>query len=696
MQIESLERLLKNLMWLFSSLLIFMIVFENQLVIPHWLYPIGRLHPMILHFPIVLIVLLAAWMAFSKAKEHKYVKVSLYTTALVVIVTSIMGLFLSLEDSVATDLMFRHKWSALVLTIIMVVSTGVRSPVSRILIVLALPVVIVTGHFGGSITHGENFVFEPWETPGNLAEGLPIFNVFVEPVLNDKCTGCHNPNKLKGELDLTSFSKMVEGGESGPIWNLNAPDSSRILKKIRLPLEHEDHMPPEGKNQLTQNEINLLTAWINSGADTATSIAALQPDHALYEPVTLLKEYWEQNAASDYDFEFADIETINNLNNSFRSVDIYYPGAPALEASFFVRSAFSINALKELLAVKEQIISLDLGYMPITDQDLEIIGQFKNLEKLNLNFTDLRGTGFENLLDCKSLRSLSLAGTGVNANFLTDFANLDALDVFLWETQAQIGKDSLPENITIYYGYSVEDEDPIALTPPLLQNDRIIGKNEKIILEHNFPGTEIHYTTDNTTPDSTSKVYNNPIEIHNIASIRAIALKEGWLQSKEVVFEVFKAGLVPDSLKLLTPPDPKNPGKLEKTLVDFEKGEISDFGSEKWLGYRENPMELWIDLGDQHVAQIALAYGVSIGSYIMPPEAVELWVSDDNLEFKMIERVEIPQPDGYGPSFESFVEFNLKATRYCKIKVFPVGKLPNWHSGKGEKGWVFVDELFLF
>ena len=100
-------------------------------------------------------------------------------------------------------------------------------------------------------------------------------------------------------------------------------------------------------------------------------------------------------------------------------------------------------------------------------------------------------------------------------------------------------------------------------------------------------------------------------------------------------------------------------------------------------------MELWIDLGDQDVAQIALAYGVSIGSYIMPPEAVELWVSDDNMEFKMMERIKIAQPDGYGPSQESFVAFDLKGSKYFKIKVFPLGKLPPWHSGKGEKGTGF-------
>lgn len=685
-------------MWFFSSFLIFMIVFEDKLIIPNWLYPVGRLHPMILHFPIVLVVLLGAWIAFVKQFDQKLLRVVLSSTALIVIITSIMGLFLSLEEPVKTDLMYNHKWSAMTLTLIMVLSTVVRVSIAKIFIFLALPVVIVVGHFGASLTHGENFVFEPWESPESRSELLPIFNAYVEPIFNNKCTGCHNPNKRKGKLDLTSFAKMQAGGESGPLWNLKAPDSSKILEKILLPVEHEDHMPPEGKSQLTLDEIKLLSAWISSGVDTSISFLNLQADHKLFVPVSLIREQWLKNSESEHNFEFADLETIKKLNNSFRSVDIFYPDSPALEASFFIRSAFSIDALKELLVVKEQIISLDLSYMPIKDIDLEIIGEFKNLERLNLNFTDIDGSGLGKLSLCKSLKSLSLAGTHVNGDFLWEFVEADDLDVFLWETQASFEReDSLPENITIHYGYSVTDEDPIALNPPLLIGNGMIKTNEKVELEHNFLGVEIRFTTDNTTPDSLSEIYIAPFDVDNYATVRTIALKDGWLQSRESSFEIFKYGFRPDSLKLMTLPDPKNSGLMEQTLVDFEKGEISDFKTTKWLGYREHPMELWIDFGNKPVRQIVLTYGVLIGSYIMPPEKVELWASDDNKNFRLIEQVKILQPEGYESSVKSLVDFKIKNdSRYCKLKVFPVKKLPEWHNAKGEKGWIFIDELFLY
>ena len=40
----------------------------------------------------------------------------------------------------------------------------------------------------------------------------------------------------------------------------------------------------------------------------------------------------------------------------------------------------------------------------------------------------------------------------------------------------------------------------------------------------------------------------------------------------------------------------------------------------------------------------------------------------------------------------------LKASRYSYYKLIakPVNKLPAWHSAKGKKGWVFVDEVFFY
>jgi hypothetical protein len=60
--------------------------------------------------------------------------------------------------------------------------------------------------------------------------------------------------------------------------------------------------------------------------------------------------------------------------------------------------------------------------------------------------------------------------------------------------------------------------------------------------------------------------------------------------------------------------------------------------------------------------------------------------------------MKLPQPTSYTSPKLSALVITLKPARYSFYKVIakPVGKLPAWHSGKGSKGWVFVDEVFFY
>lgn len=73
----------------------------------------------------------------------------------------------------------------------------------------------------------------------------PVYTAYVAPpVLSAKCTSCHNPQKTKGALDLTSIEGIQKGGENGEVWVAHRPEESLLLQRIELPLEHEEHMPP--------------------------------------------------------------------------------------------------------------------------------------------------------------------------------------------------------------------------------------------------------------------------------------------------------------------------------------------------------------------------------------------------------------------------------------------------------------------
>lgn len=84
-------------------------------------------------------------------------------------------------------------------------------------------------------------------------------------MLERVCVQCHNPDKLKGELLLTTPEGVQKGGETGPVVKAGKPDESPLLQRCLLPLDDEDHMPPN-KKQPTATELDALRRWIADGA----------------------------------------------------------------------------------------------------------------------------------------------------------------------------------------------------------------------------------------------------------------------------------------------------------------------------------------------------------------------------------------------------------------------------------------------
>ena len=98
----------------------------------------------------------------------------------------------------------------------------------------------------------------------------------VLPIFRDNCLKCHNPDKVKGDLDLTSFSAAIKGGGSGATLNAGDPEGSQLYKSIM----HTDDptMPPNGK--LPDRDIATIKKWIEGGllqGVNSKAIAANKP-----------------------------------------------------------------------------------------------------------------------------------------------------------------------------------------------------------------------------------------------------------------------------------------------------------------------------------------------------------------------------------------------------------------------------------
>ena len=89
----------------------------------------------------------------------------------------------------------------------------------------------------------------------------------VKAALEKKCHVCHGAEKQKGGLRLDDRALALKGGDSGkPGITPGDPGRSEIIRSCLLPPNHDDAMPPEGKEPLTSAELAALIHWIQAGA----------------------------------------------------------------------------------------------------------------------------------------------------------------------------------------------------------------------------------------------------------------------------------------------------------------------------------------------------------------------------------------------------------------------------------------------
>ena len=95
------------------------------------------------------------------------------------------------------------------------------------------------------------------------ADAPPTFNDHVLPIFREKCCGCHNPDKKKGGLDLTSHGQAMAGGSSGEVIAAGDADGSYLFQLVIH--ASEPKMPPES-DKLPGEMLDVIKRWIAGGA----------------------------------------------------------------------------------------------------------------------------------------------------------------------------------------------------------------------------------------------------------------------------------------------------------------------------------------------------------------------------------------------------------------------------------------------
>ena len=104
---------------------------------------------------------------------------------------------------------------------------------------------------------------------GSIAWGQDTkvsFSRQIRPLFRRSCTGCHQPTKLKGSLDLSTLAAALKGGKHGSVILPGNPSGSDLVKAVS---GDEPAMPEEG-DRLTSAEVALISGWIQQGATDDT------------------------------------------------------------------------------------------------------------------------------------------------------------------------------------------------------------------------------------------------------------------------------------------------------------------------------------------------------------------------------------------------------------------------------------------
>ena len=704
--------------------LIFLLAFEEKIVVPVWLQSFGRLHPLILHFPIVLLVLLLAWEFFRFNREttpwidtaEQWISDAWIVGAALTGMTTIFGLFLSKESGYSGDTLFWHKWTAVSLFIVFggtywLRNLSIYQPLnSRILIGFISLLLVSTGHFGSELTHGEGFVLEPFQQGKQIyLEDALVFEHMINPILQNKCVSCHNPEKKKGGLDLSSKEGILKGGKSGKLFVTGKPETSLLLERIHLPLEDKKHMPVSGQPQLSDEEKMTLALWIKGNATFTKKVLELPTTDSLRIMGNRLFVSVNDDS-QNYDFSEASQETIDQLTNEYRTIAPLAKNSPALRVHIFNKNEFNSKKLEELVAIKEQIVFLSVAKMPIKDSDLLTIAKFENLERLELNFSNITAKGLLALNTLTHLKSISLSGTQVNYQDLQiamqGMKKLQA--IYLWDTP--LTADDLKvlsakfKTVQIIGGFKDDGKNPLKLNPPELKNTSTIFDTEApLTLFHTIKGVEIRYTMDGSPIDSVkSAIFDGKVKIYSNTRIRARAFKAGWIGSDEAVFEYYKCAIKPDSVTVVLPLNRVHQANGPKSFFDRNLGTFSANApawANFWTGVRNNDMELNLNFKTpKTISIVSLRIMEELSTGIFPPQSIEIWGKiNANGPFKRIHIMKVPVPKETRFHELYAIDVKFKPTNFSELKIIakPLEKIPQWHGAKDKRALLLVDEIFL-
>ena len=365
---------------------------------------------------------------------------------------------------------------------------GKRKIVRIFLFIPLIGILSLTGHLGGTLTHGENYLFQ-FEAGGQTnagptfrftsieeADSAVLYRDIIEPILKSRCYDCHSSKKQKGQLRLDEVDFIRKGGKHGEVIARGIPDSSSLYSRLMLPQEDKHHMPPEEKQQLSSAEIALMKSWIEEGAPFDKVVSDFrEPSKITGYLNSILSQSSGGAIIPALKVSAADPKAVDALTRMGVLVVPVGSETNFLSVNFINARLTTDKDLQLLLPLKDQLLWLNLGRTKITDEGIKTIAQLTSLTTLNLEYTEIGDNGLTNLLPLKNLTTLNLVGTKSGDEGFVRLAQLPALKkIFLYQTN--VTPRSVGEVMASIPGLSIDTGRYLL---PVLVTDTLVFKGKR-------------------------------------------------------------------------------------------------------------------------------------------------------------------------------------------------------------------------
>ncbi|MHA8057135.1 c-type cytochrome domain-containing protein [Aquirufa nivalisilvae] len=445
---------------------------------------LGHLHPILVHFPIGILVIACVmiWVqAIRKTETQSSISALLLLGAIAAIMASISGYLLSNSGDYEKGDVLAHQWWGIGTTLCAIILYFFQAYQKIISLVLFVALAI-TGHFGGVLTYGSNYLFaskkkaiptkelsisaadttqQKVEVDTSMEELSSVknspFQQEVLPILKSHCFQCHSSKKQKGKLRLDTEDFIKKGGKEGLILHAGNPLKSHLYSYLILQEDDDLHMPPEGKKQLNSSQIAIIKRWIEIGAPFGET-AESESMHAMTlqsQAMTIPSDATDQMRSLNLSVEPANEEALQEAKNQGISISPYPSSNGGLSLNFVNIKRLDSKVWQATRALQKQVLQIKLTKRQ--DIQVEELLNFKNLQQLNLEQSNIHDVDLENLRQLPHLTQLNLYGTAISDQGIKALVAMKALKVlYIWQSKlSQEGLQSLKRarpDVTIVEG----------------------------------------------------------------------------------------------------------------------------------------------------------------------------------------------------------------------------------------------------